>query len=749
MKRSLFFAGLVLSLVPCLFAEGWPRWRGHQQNGRANETLPTEIKPEAAAWKMDLKSRGTPVIWNDRIYVMGFKGEGTEMVELLVCADAKTGAVIWKKEFPDFTSDIIYDRYAISSPVLDGKAGRVYAMSSPGELVCYDLDGNEQWRKSLMEEFGRLTFPNGRTGAPILEGDLLIIHGITSNWGAQGPARDRFYAFDKTSGALVWSATPGEAPVDSSYSTPIVETRNGRRILYAGLGCGNVAAIEVGTGEVLWRFPTCKGGVNVSPVIAGDRIFSIHNLENLDSSETGRMIAIDLTAMPEKQPEGSPMLPASAELWRNPLAALSTSAVLGDGVVYQVTQTGELNAVDVATGEVKWKEKLGHEQLHASPLLANGILYVPMLNGEIHVFDVRETSPKKLGSWQFPGNILAAPSAWAGRLYLSTTEGVYAFGEMGEVPKIAVKDEIPAAGEATSLGIVPSEVILRPGETTDLKVFVLDRHGNRLREAGTVKWEKFVPPTARVRSEMDSSVSTSNVMTAGEKPSAGAWKASAGGLSGTMRGRVVAGKDYSEDFNSFERSEKHVTEESVQFAYPPLPWIGGRFKWEIRDREGEAVLAKTLDRALFQRATTFIGSPDTSGAIVEADILTEGTRRQMSSAGLINQRYIFALDGNKQVLEVSSNYDRLRFQVPFRWQADKWYRLKTAVQTNEDGSGVLRAKAWPRDEAEPDAWTMKQEVPRVHKVGTPGIFGFTPQNRNRVFIDNFKISPEQQTTASR
>ena len=65
-----------------------------------------------------------------------------------------------------------------------------------------------------MEEFARLTFPNGRTGGPCVDGHLVIIHAITANWGKQGPARDRFYAFDKDTGDLVvlhaWNYTEGQ-----------------------------------------------------------------------------------------------------------------------------------------------------------------------------------------------------------------------------------------------------------------------------------------------------------------------------------------------------------------------------------------------------------------------------------------------------------------------------------------------------------------------------------------------------------
>ena len=45
----------------------------------------------------------------------------------------------------------------------------------------------------------------------------------------------------------------------------------------------------------------------------------------------------------------------------------------------------------------------------------------------------------------------------------------------------------------------------------------------------------------------------------------------------------------------------------MKFAWPPLPWIGARFKWDIRELEGNKMLNKTLDRLLFQRAFTFFG----------------------------------------------------------------------------------------------------------------------------------------------
>jgi hypothetical protein len=81
--------------------------------------------------------------------------------------------------------------------------------------------------------------------------------------------------------------------------------------------------------------------------------------------------------------------------------------------------------------------------------------------------------------------------------------------------------------------------------------------------------------------------------------------------------------------------------------------------------------------------------------------------------------------------------------VPFAWQAGKWYTLKTRVDVAPDGSGVVRAKCWPRDEAEPEGWTIEVQHAHAHHEGTPGLYGFTPQSRVRVYVDNIRVIPNE------
>src|SRR6185312_16352679 len=125
------------------------------------------------------------------------------------CFDAENGKELWHRAYSDFLSDTIYLRYGLSSPVVDGETGDVFMQGSQGFLAGFGANGKPLWKRSLMEEIGRLTFPNGRTASPVVDKDLVITRGITANWGSQAPGADRFYAFDKKSGALVWSSTPG------------------------------------------------------------------------------------------------------------------------------------------------------------------------------------------------------------------------------------------------------------------------------------------------------------------------------------------------------------------------------------------------------------------------------------------------------------------------------------------------------------------------------------------------------------
>ncbi|MGC2578223.1 MAG: hypothetical protein WA376_11655, partial [Terrimicrobiaceae bacterium] len=94
-------------------ARGWLAWRGPQQDGTSAETgLPDQVDSSAPLWSMELPGRGTPVINENKVYVLGYEGAGADLQQVLRCLEADSGKKIWEQRFNDFLSDTIYDRYS-------------------------------------------------------------------------------------------------------------------------------------------------------------------------------------------------------------------------------------------------------------------------------------------------------------------------------------------------------------------------------------------------------------------------------------------------------------------------------------------------------------------------------------------------------------------------------------------------------------------------------------------------------------
>ena len=762
MKR-LFLLAAILFLASCQSKQdkvaGFLNWRGPDQNGTAMETgLPEKWELDKdTLWSHDIKGMGCPVIAGDKVYSLGYVGDKQKLREVFSCIDINSGKILWQHFYSDFLSDIIYDRYSIGSPTIDPETGNVFVMTTPGLLLCYTPDGKEIWRLSLMELYGKMTFPNGRTGSPVVFGDTVVIHGITANWGKEGPPRSRFYAFDKKDGTLIWSSTPGTGPKDSSFCTPVIAKSNGRYVMYAGTGCGNLVSFDAATGMPIWRYPMCVGGVNSSVLMYKDMVIAIHGKENLDSSVKGRMIAVRIPK--DAKPGMEPVeLDKSAEVWRQKISMFTSSPVLVKDRIYQVDDTGNLHCLNADTGAILWSKKLGSAQIHASPLYADGKLYIPILSdstdetstsGLFYILKPSDQGCEVLSKVRIDGKCLGAPAVYGGRVLVHTTSKLYCFGsKVGKAPNPYLSEELstdnmaPAGSKVAARIMLPSEVLLKPGEKASFKCRELDAQGRLIRigDLPAGKWEGFIPPTAKVKASMKGEFKDGMLCADPEIiASAGAYRFTADdGIKSVIRGRVVPA-DYTEDFEGFNPTVPRP-EENTKFDWPPLAWIGARFKWEIREIDGNKCLVKVQDRLILQRAISFIGFPEMKDYTVEADVMTGGNRRVMSDVGVINQRYIIALKGTHRTLDISSNLDRMQVTKKFPVKANTWYRLKTRVKSNADGSGVIYVKCWKKGEEEPAEWTIEHKVDHVHEKGAPGLFGFSPGGLQPVFVDNVKVT---------
>lgn len=147
----------------------WSHWRGPTQNGvSTDKNLPEKWSPNPATadnnlvWKTPFGGRTTPIVQNDRVYIINKVGKGISEQERVMCFSMKDGKLLWEYKFNVFHTDIVSVRLGWTNMTGDPETGNVYAHGTQGLLFCFDKDGKVLWSKSLTEEYGRITGYGGR-----------------------------------------------------------------------------------------------------------------------------------------------------------------------------------------------------------------------------------------------------------------------------------------------------------------------------------------------------------------------------------------------------------------------------------------------------------------------------------------------------------------------------------------------------------------------------------------------------------
>src|SRR5688572_5028175 len=73
--------------------------------------------------------------------------------------------------------------------------------------------------------------------------------------------------------------------------------------------------------------------------------------------------------------------------------AIESSAAIAAGVVYVGVGNGELVALDLASGKLKWKYKAADLIGESSPAIADGVVYIGDLDGVVHAVNAADGKP--------------------------------------------------------------------------------------------------------------------------------------------------------------------------------------------------------------------------------------------------------------------------------------------------------------------------------------------------------------------
>jgi outer membrane protein assembly factor BamB len=724
----------------------WADWRGPTRDGHSYERgLPEKWDPktgENLLWKAPYGGRSAPTVMNGRVFMFNSAGEGETMQERVLSLDAETGKKIWEYRFNVYSTDVPPRRVAWSSPTGDPTTGNVYAFGASNELVALSFDGKPLWARSLTDEYGAWTTHGGRTVSPIIEGDTVIVSTVTDGFGDIQMRRHRFYAFDKRTGDNIWISTPGGRPYDTTYSTPVVTSVGGMRVLIAGGGDGSVSAVKVATGEPVWTYPMSKRGVNPGVVVKDGIAYVTHQEENLEVNEMGQLAALDISAkgLIGKTPDGKESNKDKIKYAHTNFQLGPSSPIIVGSTLYAVTAESSLHAFNLADGKLLWEKKLGTIQ-KASPVYADGKIYVGTENGKFYILkptatgattlDEDELEPvDKIDTKTVEGDeliasneqIIGSAAVSRGRIYLVSTKAIYAIGKKKNAPLPAVPekpDHAPAGAAVAHVQVVPADIVLQPGKAHAFKVRLFDDRGRFIREEAGAEWSLTGLKGAAANNQFAPAADTG--------AQAGQLKATVGGVTGFARVRVIPPMPYSEDFSG------------IAVDQGPPTWLNTLGKYVVREVEGNKVLVKKQDLGIFKRTRSLFGAVGDSDYTVQADVSAVERRRQMGDAGVVAQRYELVLFGNVQKIELRTWQIEPKRAVskPFAWKANTWYRLKLRVENLPDGKTRARGKAWPVSEAEPADWTIEWTDPVGNRHGSAGVFA---DNANELFFDNIQVA---------
>jgi outer membrane protein assembly factor BamB len=149
-----------------------------------DHSIPTEWNVSTGSnvlWKTVLPEGGQSgiAVWEDRLFLTINKPlpEGTPLEKaegsdiIAYCLDTNTGKVLWTRDIPSpktMPYSGLFSDNTSATPVTDGK--HVWFINHGGLMVCYDMDGNEVWKRA----FESRTRHNAKQAEPILVDNQLL-----------------------------------------------------------------------------------------------------------------------------------------------------------------------------------------------------------------------------------------------------------------------------------------------------------------------------------------------------------------------------------------------------------------------------------------------------------------------------------------------------------------------------------------------------------------------------------------------
>lgn len=359
----------VLGMATCAFAQDWPQWRGPNRDGKVTGFNAPQQWPGALAeqWKTVVGSGdATPALVGDRLYVFARQGQD----EVVLCLNASDGQEVWRDSYAAqaVTGPAARHPGPRSSPAVGD--GKVVTVGVGGVLSCLDAaTGEVVWRK---DPFPRVVPTFFTATSPIIVDGMAIAH-------LGGAGNGAIIAYDLATGEEKWRWA-AEGP---DYSSPVVLTVAGTKQIVT-LTEKSIVGVGAADGKLLWQlpFPPQRMAYNAAtPIVDGQTVIYT------GARRGTRAVRV------EQQGDGF----AARELWSNPDVAVQFSTpVLENGLLFGLTDRGNLFCLNAQTGQTGWVDGTGHGRGFAAMLSAGAVILALPSTSELIAFEPSGTEYKQL-----------------------------------------------------------------------------------------------------------------------------------------------------------------------------------------------------------------------------------------------------------------------------------------------------------------------------------------------------------------
>ncbi|MDP6634219.1 MAG: PQQ-binding-like beta-propeller repeat protein [Phycisphaerae bacterium] len=387
-KRSVAGVTIVLLILTAMSAragaENWPQWRGPTFNGATTEkNLPATFSTtENVLWKVDLPGIGgaSPIVWEDKVFIIAQDTKAKKTYAL--CLNRKDGKELWRHHIGGAYTNRQGNSAASGSPITDGKT--VWFLAGTGEMVAYDMDGKELWKRSITDDHGKFEILWKYGASPMLYKGRLYLAVLHGEFKKKTDAKCYVLCIDAKTGKDIWKHiryTEAQAESKQAYTTPYpFEGPDGLRIII--VGGDRTTAHDPKDGKETWRsmnynfqgnkwyriVPSavaCKG-VIFTGAPKGGPMFGIK------SGKKGKLTKAD-----------------NAWLDKNDSPDVCTPAVHNGRFYVLDGRKKKFVCKDALTGKNIWRGSMDTKKvLQASPTIADGKIYCMSLGGEVVVLEL-------------------------------------------------------------------------------------------------------------------------------------------------------------------------------------------------------------------------------------------------------------------------------------------------------------------------------------------------------------------------